>query len=76
MGALVRSVSAGSCAQKGGIQAKDIIVNLGGYEVENLNDLTRALRRFEAGDQVTVTVYRSGKQVQLLLTLDEKPQQD
>ncbi|MBQ7415405.1 MAG: trypsin-like peptidase domain-containing protein [Oscillospiraceae bacterium] len=75
MGALVRSVVSGSCAQKGGIQAKDIITNLGGYDIENLNDLTRALRKFKAGDTVSVTVYRSGNQVQLSVVLDEKPQE-
>ena len=76
LGALVRAVSSGSCAQKAGIQARDIITNLGGHKIENLNDLTRALRRFEAGDTVSVTVYRGGNQVQLSITLDEKPQQD
>lgn len=76
LGALVRAVSAGSCAQKGGIQARDIITNLGGHKIENLNDLTRALRRFEAGEKVTVTVYRGGNQVQLSITLDAKPAQD
>jgi serine protease Do len=75
MGALVRGVVKGSCAQKGGIQARDILVNLGGYEIENLNDLSRALRKFKAGDTVSVTVYRGGSQVQLSLVLDEKPQE-
>lgn len=75
MGALVQTVTPGSCAQKGGIQKQDIIVNVGGYDVENINDLGRALRRFEPGDTVTVTVYRGGNQVQLTVTLDEKPQQ-
>jgi serine protease Do len=74
LGVLVRTVELGSCAQKGGIQAKDIIVNLGGHEVENVNDLTRALRKFEAGETITVTVYRGGNQQQLTVTLDEKPQ--
>jgi serine protease Do len=75
MGALVQTVTPGSCAQKAGIQKQDIIVNVGGYDVENINDLGRALRKFDAGDKVTITVYRSGNQVQLSVTLDEKPQQ-
>lgn len=74
MGVLVHDVSAGSCAQKGGIKAKDIITNLGGYKISNMNDLTRALRKFNAGDTITVTVYRGGAELQLSLTLDEKPQ--
>ena len=74
VGTLVREVIAGSCAQVGGIRVSDIIVNVGGYEVKNLNDLSRALRKFDAGDEITVTVHRSGELVQLSLVLDEKPQ--
>lgn len=72
-GVLVHEVTKGSAAQKGGVKAKDIITNLGGYDIKNMNDLTRALRQFEAGQTVTVTVYRNGNNVQLTLTLDEKP---
>lgn len=75
MGALVREVTDGSCAQAGGIQAQDIIVELGGYKIESLNDLTRALRQFKAGDEISVVVYRhsQGGQKILSVTLDEKP---
>ena len=74
MGVLVHSVVNGGAAQKGGIKAQDIIINLGGYDIENMNDLTRALRNFEADQTVTVTVWRSGNELQLSVTLDEKPQ--
>lgn len=73
MGALVREVTSGSCAEAAGIRAQDIIVNLGGHDIEGLNDLTRTLRKFKAGDTVTVTVYRGGSEVILSITLDEKP---
>ena len=73
MGTLVRDVVTGSCAHKGGIQPSDIIVNLGGHEIKNINDLSRALRKFEAGDEITATVHRNGQLVQLTLVLDEKP---
>jgi serine protease Do len=73
MGVLVHDVVIGGAAQKGGVKSQDIIVNLGGYDIENMNDLTRALRNFEAGQTVTITVYRNGGNVQLSLTLDEKP---
>ncbi len=72
-GAYVETVESGSCAQKGGVRPQDIIIGLGGHEVENINDLTRVLRKFEAGDTVTVTVLRAGQTVSLTLTLDEKP---
>ncbi len=74
MGAYVNSVNDDSCAQKAGIQAKDIIIEVGGYEVENLNDLTRALRKFKAGDEATVKVWRSGQELILNVVFDAKSQ--
>ena len=75
-GASVESVTAGSAAERGGIQAKDIITQVGGYDVTSVSDLTRVLRKFKAGDEVSVEVYRSGQTKILSVTLDEKPQQE
>ncbi len=72
-GAYVVEVVDGLCAQKGGVQARDIITNLGGYPVDSVNGLTRALRKFKAGDTTTLTVFRSGAEVHLEITFDEKP---
>lgn len=73
VGSYVDSVNQGSCAEAAGIQAKDIIVNMGGYDVTCNTDLTRALRKFKAGDTTTITVFRSGREIILQITLDEKP---
>jgi predicted metalloprotease with PDZ domain len=72
-GAYVAEVVSGYCAQKGGVQVGDLIIDLGGYPVESVSGLTRALRNFEAGDSVTMTVLRQGREVVLNLTLDAKP---
>ena len=72
-GAYVEEVTNGYCAQKAGIRAGDIIVNLGGYDVDSMNTLLRTLRRFDAGDTTSVTVYRNGEKVYLTITFDEKP---
>ena len=74
VGAYVHSVDKGGCAEKAGVQAKDIIVDLGGYEVKGYTTLARALRNFKAGDTTTITVIRSGNRMTLDITLDEKPQ--
>ena len=74
-GAYVLSVEADGAADRAGIQPKDIIVDLGGHEIKGITTLTRALRNFKAGDITTVTVIRSGGQMELEITLDEKPQQ-
>ena len=73
MGARVEEVTPGYCAEAAGVKAGDIIVGLGGYEVENVTDLTRALRKFKAGDTTEIVVFRSGAEVKLSITLDEKP---
>ena len=72
-GAYVEEPMSGYCAEKAGIRAGDIIINLGGYDVDSVNALTRTLRRFKAGDTVSVTVYRNGNREYLSVTLDEKP---
>ena len=74
VGAYVLSVEDGGSADRAGIQPKDIIIDLGGYEVKGITTLTRALRNFKSGDTTTVTVIRSGAQMELEITLDEKPQ--
>ncbi len=72
-GAYVDDVMEGLAAQRGGIKAGDVITELGGYDVGSVSDLTRVLRRYEAGQKVTVTVWRNGRQTQLSVVLDEKP---
>ena len=72
-GAYVYSVVEGGSADRAGVQPKDIIIDLGGYTVTNVTTLTRALRNFKAGDTTTITVIRSGREMELSITLDEKP---
>ena len=64
-------------AKEAGILPQDIIVDLGGYEITCTNDLTRALRRYKAGDTISVTVYRhsEGGQVILSVTLAATPRE-
>ena len=73
-GAYVTRVEPGSAAANAGIQPKDMIIELGGTKVTGITTLTRALRSFKAGDTTTITIIRSGNQMELTITLDEKPQ--
>ena len=72
MGAYVKEVTKGSCAEKAGVQAKDIIVAVGEYPVSSLNGLSRALGQFRGGEDTTITVWRGGREVVLNITLDAK----
>ena len=73
IGVYVEEVIEGNCARKAGVQAKDIILKLGEYEIDSLSALSRAMDKFEPGDTTTITVWRSGVQLELEITLDEKP---
>ena len=75
-GVLIRDVMPGSCAEKAGMRTQDIIINLAGNEVRNLNGLSRALNKCKAGQEVIVTVYRSGREVELTVVLDARPQEE
>ena len=75
-GAYVESVTDGGAAQRGGILAGDIITEVGGFKVTSVSDLTRVLRKFEAGQTVSVQVYRSGNNKTLSVELDEKPREE
>ena len=63
-------------AEKAGVKSKDIIVGLGEYEVKGYTDLARALRKYKAGDETTLRIYRGGKEIVLQIVLDEKPRED
>ena len=73
-GSYVQSVVEGGCAEKAGIQPKDIIIAVGEYTVEGNSTLQTALRKFRAGDTTTITVYRAGQEIELTITFDERPQ--
>jgi len=73
LGVYVESVTEGNCAHRAGVQAKDIIINLGGYDIETMADLTNALRKLTAGEETTITVFRGGREVSMFITLEEKP---
>ncbi len=75
VGAMVAEVTAGSCAEKAGIQTGDIITMVGDKDIESTNDLKSAVRCFSAGDTAELTLYRAGESVTLSITFDEaKPE--
>ena len=73
LGALIVEVTPGGCAEKAGMKAKDIVTNLGGTKIESMSDLTRALGKYEGGEDVVITVYRGGQTLNLPVKLDSKP---
>ncbi len=75
-GAVVESVSEGSCAQKAGLQVNDIITAIDGTAIDSSSALSAALSAdYRAGDTVTLTIFRQQQEMELTVTLDEKTPQ-
>ncbi len=60
VGAEVQDVSAGSGASAAGIRAGDVIVKVEGQEVTSPKQLIGYVRRYKAGDTVSMTIVRDG----------------
>ena len=60
VGAEVQDVSAGSGASAAGIRSGDVIVKVEGQEVTSPKQLIGYVRRYKAGDTVTMTIVRDG----------------
>jgi serine protease DegQ len=71
-GALVFEVSDESPAERAGIRAGDVIVEVDGEPVRIVEDLLAALRERDPGDTVTVTIVRDGERRDLRATLAER----
>jgi serine protease Do len=72
-GFLVRTVTSGSGAEAGGLQAGDIITAFNGINVKTQSELNREKDRCKAGDTVTIKVYRTtnDKALELNIVLSE-----
>jgi len=71
IGALVRSVEAGSPAEKGGVEAGDIITRFDGHVIEKSSDLPRMVGATKPGTRSTVTVFRRGATRELSVVVAE-----
>jgi hypothetical protein len=68
-GVLVSSVDADGPAAKGGMKAGDVILKLDAETIEDGEDLREAVAEAEGGKEVTVTVQRDGRPLDLKVTL-------
>ena len=69
-GAYVNSVNSGSCAEKAGLKAGDIITAIDDTAVSSGDALRSALRGYSAGESATLTVSRNGETLTLTVTFD------
>lgn len=66
------AVVAGSPADKAGLKANDIILEIEGQKLDEAHTLAGALRGYEVGQIIRMKVYRSGAEQNLQVTLEER----
>jgi S1-C subfamily serine protease len=87
-GVLVEQVEAGSPADQAGLRGSfkpakingqsllvggDIILEVNGDAVNQIEDLQSAIRQAQPGDEITLLILRNGDQMELPVTLGERP---
>ena len=72
-GALVEKVEPGGPADAAGIQRGDVVIAAGSQEIRSSGDLISALRNYQPGDTVDLTVLRNGEKSRLQVDLAESP---
>lgn len=70
-GVYIQSIEKGSAAESAGLMRGDRIVAINGTEVNSKSEFDAAIKKCSVGDEVTVTVSRNGKKVDIKLVLEE-----
>lgn len=70
-GVYVNAVAVGSDAEAKGIQVKDIILAVDGVRVTDTDEIESILYNYKPGDEVTLVVYRAGRQYEVQIVLGE-----
>lgn len=71
-GALVTGISAGSAAEKAGLQKDDVIVKWNGETIESVRELSRHVRETPPGRAVRLGVIRDGHEREVNVTLGDR----
>jgi serine protease Do len=70
-GVYITDVASNSPASKAGLQVGDIITSIDSTAIDETHAYINTLFQYSAGDMVTLTVNRNGKQIQVQVTLGE-----
>ena len=73
VGVYVQVVEDFSAAQKAGLKVGDIIIEVDGKKIKNMNEINEIKNAKKIGDTMTLKVYRDGKEKDITVTLQEQP---
>lgn len=69
-GVKAQQITPGKAAEKAGLQAGDIVIELDKLPVKTLNDYAMYMAKFKKGDFVEMTIIRGKKTIKKKLTFD------
>ena len=72
-GILVTDLASGGPAAKAGVKSGDVITAIGDITIEPSRPFINALLQYKPGQQITVTLVRQGKTMNVNVTLAERP---
>lgn len=69
---IITDVSSNTPASKAGLQANDVLLEIGGYEINSLSDISYRLHQMLKTDSTTLKIYRSstGETVTIVVNLN------
>lgn len=73
IGVYVKSVEDFSSAEKGGLKAGDVIIEVDGKSIKTMDELNDIKNSHQIGDEIKLKVNRDGKEKDITLTLGEQP---
>ena len=73
VGVYVKSVEDFSAAEKAGIKAGDVIIEVEGKKITKMDELNEIKNSHKIGDEIKIKVNRNGEEKELTITLGEQP---
>ena len=73
LGVYIQSVQNFSPAEKGGLQAGDIIIQADGKEIKTMDELNEVKNTHKIGETMTLKINRNGTEKDVTITLEETP---
>ena len=72
-GVYVKSVEDFSAAEKAGLKAGDVIIEVEGKSIKTMNELNEGKNSHKIGDELKLKINRDGTEKEITLTLGEQP---
>ncbi len=73
-GVVIVEIVKDSPAYKAGLKAGDIIQEIDGYKIDNMNNIVRKLYDYNKGDTANIKIVRDSQEMDIELEFEEKPE--